>query len=208
MAEEQSPSQRVTIELPKGRDNLFLDTGVYHEATEDHVREMMGRIHFYADEHGSGNQKTFDVTGRYLCGGENQETEYSCNKFRPDPGGSPVGGCTMFTGDINGVTGGCDFWETFRGLLDPELKYARLLDRDGVYVEHRDGEGFSCFRCIFGAMLAVRPDSSGRNRFCRWFGVRVTDRACCNRHERYPVIVFKDNQAVLVEGNALTEWPS
>lgn len=195
--------QRVTIELPIGPDGLFQDTGVYNEAIEDHIRQMMAVLHFYADQFGAGDLRRFDKTGRYLCGGLNQETEYSCNKFRPDPGGSPVGNCTMFIGDINAILGGCDFWEVFRGILDAELKYAAAAayTRDGYYVEHRDGEGFGCLRCIFGANFALRPDSKGRKRFCKFFGVRVTDEACCKENKRFPAIIFKNNQAQLVDRN-------
>lgn len=190
--------QRVFIELETSSDGYAIDTGKYSEPVEDAIRAEAARLHFYADEF-SGDQESFDATGRYLCGGLNGDTPSSCSKFIPDPQGSPVGGCTAITGDINALTGGCDFWRKFGGQARPELVYPQKLAPDGIYVEHTDGEGFSCSRCMHGTTAAQKADSKGRARWCRWFGMRVTDAACCKQNARYPVIIFEAGQAKLIE---------
>lgn len=200
---EISQTDRITLKLTQSRERYFLDTGVYNEALEEIIRRTAARIAFYADEF-FGDSRLFDPTGRYLCGGHEGNTDSSCNKFLPDPGGSPVGNCTLYVGDINGVLGGCDYWIRFAGPEQPELLLCQPYPRDQGYVEHRDGEGFGCVRCIHAAE-AKRADSKGRATWCRWWGMRVTQNACCKQNMRTPAIIFKDNQAVLVEKSDLNE---
>lgn len=196
--------QRIRIDLPRDAQDFYVDTGVYDEAQEEHILEGMARTEFYADEF-VGKPNTIDKTGRYRCYLDT-DIEHSCNRFNPDPGGSPVGTCTSIEGDINGVTGGCDIWEIFRGLLDPESEPAQKLAKDGIYVEHQDGNGFGCWQCDHGQEKAIQASSKGRDRFCRMFGVRVFGYACCKRNERTPVIIFVDGQAKLIEKSGLSEF--
>jgi hypothetical protein len=198
-------ADRIRIDLPKGPDGYFIDTGLYDEDIEDHILQGMARIHFYADD-SVGHRNTLDPSGRYRCGSDMDEGR-SCNRFNPDPGGSPVGTCTTISGPINGDTGGCDYWEIFRRVLDAELNYAVKIAPDGIYVEHPDGEGFGCIRCIHGQHKALEVSNPARDRFCRMFGVRVSWYACCNKNERKPVIIFENGEAKLLAQSALTSFP-
>lgn len=187
---------RLTMQFPKGEDGGFVDTGEYDEVQEAHIRETAAALSKYADEF-YGDPGIYDPTGRYLCGGFRQDEPASCNKYRPGSADQyDSGKCVIFDGDISGNLGTCDFWERYKGLIDPELQLAMPFPRDRRYVEYPDGEGAGCQRCFWGSGLAIRPDSQGRNLFCRWYGMRVTPTACCAENDRLPKVVFENNQRV------------
>lgn len=183
---------KITIEPPLDEDGLFLDTGKYDEIQEAHTRQTAARISQYADS-GCGNPRTLDKNGRYLCGGYKGHENHGCNKFRIGEEQSP-GSCLIVEGDINPTEGSCPWWESYYA-GDAELKYARPFTKQiARYSERPGGEGYSCMRCEYGQDQAKKSDSQGRNRWCKFYGMRVEDSSCCAENDAVGDIEFSGNK--------------
>lgn len=183
-----------TINLPKDNKGRFIDTGIYDEQMEEHLRQTAMVMAFYSE-----GGRNFDPNGaHYLCGGVEGKGPGGCNKYRP--GAGTKGTCVGVQGKISGDTGSCQFWENlFNG--DHELEYPEKHKWDKVaagYGERPEkGVGFGCMRCEYGNK-AKAPDSLGRALWCGMHGCRVRENACCSKNERPGDIHFDDSQAFAV----------
>jgi hypothetical protein len=170
----RAPVRKVVI-LKRGSDGLFIQpttTGAEYEFEEAHRRMAFAEGYKYADET-TGNTRTFDPKGNYICG--------ECNKADDKPyalclfvcqDGKPLSAI-----DIDRKAGSCGYWEdTCAG--DPELKNPQKPETVAVYGVAKNGEGFGCHRCPF-ASDAIAPDSRGRKLYCGKGSFRVAWNACC-----------------------------
>jgi len=159
---KDAPIEAKVISPPRGEDGLFKDTGEYNEVQEAHLRETFASMFQYADPW-SGNPRTFDAAGNYLCGG--------CNKYDV-----PVA-CLAVTGKISGDHGSCRHWEN-PDAGDSELLFAAKISQNMADYGVTPKDGFGCKRCEFHTK-AVKADSHGRDLFCKQGAFRVFRNGCC-----------------------------
>jgi hypothetical protein len=152
---------RKVVTPVKGKDGLFEDTGKYDEISESHLRDTFAKMFQYADPW-SGDSRSFDLQGDYLC--------EDCNKYEPNA-------CLAVEGKISGDHGSCRHWEDLDA-GDAELKFAEKISKDMADYGETPREGFSCKRCEYMTQ-AKSPDSHGRSGFCKQGAFRVYGDGCC-----------------------------
>ncbi|HLJ88829.1 MAG TPA: hypothetical protein VKZ53_18565 [Candidatus Angelobacter sp.] len=144
------------------------------------VRQDAIRLRQYADKR-CGFSNLYDPAGAYLCGGRNDGSSSACNKregaeclIRIQPLSDP-----HFQS--------CMFWETVNA-GDPEARYSdkskkHMTDERIAFGATGNPLGFGCVRCDEGRHMLARPDSEGRQKWCRLIGMPVMDNACCADNE-------------------------
>jgi len=152
---------RKVLHPPRGDDGLFEDTGKYDEVVEAHLRDTFAKMFQYADSW-SGDSRVFDPRGDYLC--------EDCNKYEPSA-------CLAVTGKISGNHGSCRHWED-KDAGDSELEFAEKISKNLADYGETPNKGFGCHRCEYHSQ-AIKPDSHGRDQFCKQGAFRVFRNGCC-----------------------------
>lgn len=153
---------RVLEDLPYSSDGLFLEPKEYDEVKENH-RRLAAANHFEYADPWTGNTRTYDPMGKYVCGYCNQVEGIKCALLK------------IFR--INRKIGSCAKWEDqCKG--DTETKLNQLTSEEAAYGEAANGVGFGCARCPYGKK-ARAPDSKGRAVWCGKIAARVLQTTCC-----------------------------
>lgn len=174
---------RKIIEFPRDEDGLFIQPD---ELTPElavvieHNRQRMASKWDYADEHGCGNGRTLDLTGKYNCGGCNQENDGRCLAVYDDS--QPEAELTEPPLEVNPEIGSCGKFENIDP-GDPELAASRLPASVANYGEREGGDAdhvFGCAECPFAApsKWPVIP-SAPRPLWCGKGASTVTRISCC-----------------------------
>jgi hypothetical protein len=154
-------NKRQVIRPPRAPDGLFEDTGKYDEVEEAHLRATFSSMFQYSDPW-SGDPRSFDRAGDYLCRG--------CNKYEPSS-------CLAVEGKISGLHGSCRHWENIDA-GDSELLFAEKITKNMADYGVTPNAGFGCHRCEYHS-AAKKADSHGRSMFCKQGAFRVFPKACC-----------------------------
>jgi hypothetical protein len=153
--------ERKIISPEVGADGLFEDTGEYDEVLESHLRDTFAKMFQYADPW-AGDPRVFDKLGNYLCG--------DCNKYEPEA-------CLAVKGHIDADHGSCRHWED-KDSGDSELLFAEKITKNFADYGVTPKAGFGCRRCEYH-VEAKKPDSHGRDQFCKQGAFRVFKNGCC-----------------------------
>jgi len=166
--------RRKVISPPRDENGLFIqprDVGPEREQLE-HLNRLNFAEHFHYADETTGNTRTFDPEGNYVCGG--------CNKkaLATDGFGLDDKDCLLIPIDVDPKAGSCEHWEnTCAG--DREINLRGIISAlEAVYGIAKNGKGFGCHRCPFQEK-AFAADSRGRDRYCRKGDFRVPWNACC-----------------------------
>jgi hypothetical protein len=174
-----APPVRLVIEPPV-KDGLFVqpqmgatnEDRAQRELVEGHNRLGFANNYNYADQW-TGNTRTFDPKGNYVCGDCNKADDAACVavSYTLAPP-KPL--------KINRACGSCRHWEDLCA-GDPEIRLTltncEAVDT-AVYGVAANGQGFGCHRCPF-ASAAFQKDSRGRELYCGKGDFRTGGSACC-----------------------------
>jgi len=154
---------RKILPVKVGEDGLCVqptEVGPDREVVENHNRMRAAEHGHYADPW-TGNTRTYDPKGNYVCGECNMDAAKICLLIKREK-------------PIDEKAGSCEHWEnTCAG--DPEMSIRRINASYGVAV---NGKGFGCHRCKLQEK-AHEPDSRGRDLYCKFWDCRVLTTACC-----------------------------
>lgn len=168
---EISKVKRPIQDFPRDKAGLFIQPDELTPKLAiqiEHNRDRMAAKWEYADEF-TGNAKTFDIAGNYVCGTCNQANASECLAVQNDDGDEPL--------IIDRKSGSCGKYEIICS-GDPELRAFRLPKAIANYGVAENGEGFGCHRCPFAKKTKWR-DSRGRPLWCGYGGSTVMENACC-----------------------------
>jgi hypothetical protein len=158
----------------RDKDGLVIqpdDASAEREVVMNENRLRFANHFKFADQY-TGNTRTYDELGRYNCGRCNQEQRGACQLVYDQRSGTP-----MKLSPEALRAGSCGDWENICA-GDPEMRLAlKSLEAAGFGIAV-NGIGFSCARCPF-AQPAIRPDSRGRQGFCRLGDFTTFWTACC-----------------------------
>lgn len=177
-------TERPILEDPLDSDGHFTtpseDFDVDDEVRWAKKRLDTVRVSQYADSK-CGLPNTFDSAGAYLCGGRSDGSSSPCNKMILQSGE-----CLIRIKPISDMhLQSCAFWEV-KNSGDPEARYCpkgKLEDSRIGFGSTKNEEGFGCIRCEYGQNQMPRPDSEGRDRWCKLKGHPVERTACCEDNE-------------------------
>lgn len=139
------------------------------EVYENHQRLRAAHQLDYADPW-TGNTRTFDPRGNYVCGDCNQEDNSKCLVVVQSDGKTQI--------KVDLKAGSCAKYEK-PCAGDPEAKMSYLPIGFAGYAIAANGVGWGCARCNKQEIAAI-PDSVGRGIYCMVIDARVLRNTCCN----------------------------
>ncbi len=163
--ENAKAPKRPIQDFPRDAKGLFIqpDTLTPKLAIQiEHNRERMAKKWEYADEF-TGDTKTYDPKGNYICGDCNQAQGTKCEFVKPASINRKAGSCGKFEIICSG---------------DPELRANRMPKAVANYGVAANGEGFGCKRCPF-AKPTKWADSRNRPYWCGLGASTVMKNSCC-----------------------------
>jgi hypothetical protein len=172
-AAEKPQTLRIIVDLPKGKDGLFIQPKPETDEIKKAKREMEERLNrmMFAQVFNYGeptdfalNPQTFDEKGNYNCG--------ACNKQYEDVG------CTLISIGVDLKAGSCKYWEVRRACDRELVVHGTYSPDDAGYGVAANGEGFGCQRCPYHS-AAGEVDSQGRDQYCGKGDFKVFWNACC-----------------------------
>jgi hypothetical protein len=186
---EAQQTERLIIQLPRGKDGLFTEPSLGRtndEKAKQEMEERLNRMMFaevfkYADDI-TGNTATFHEEGDYNCG--------DCNKqYKADS-------CTGISGfAIDPEAGSCENFEIRRACDRELVLIGAATAEDWAYGVAKNGKGFGCHRCPF-QHKADEADSHGRELWCGKGAFRVPWNACCALNGAELVSEYEGNTPV------------
>jgi len=186
-ARTKHPLVRTVTTPTRGPDGLCIqpdDFSPDREKYENHQRLAAANELDYADKY-TGNPRTVDDDGDYVCGDCNKEEGGKCLRVVQSDGRTPI--------RLKLDADSCRHYEN-KCAGDPEAW--GLWSSIGLAAFARSAVGgWGCKRCPFG-VPSKRPDSVGRPLYCRKIDARVFPTACCAINGAKSVTIDKDGNSV------------
>lgn len=166
--------RRPVLDWPRNSKGLYLQPTLREyqdpafQTLEQHNRDRAAAKADYADKT-TGNARTIDEKGTYLCIDCNQQQNQACELMDMDllPGHKLIPNRDS-----------CGKWEVICA-GDAEIRFRRYSPIKLGFARLDPGHRFGCEGCPF-KVKALVPDSLGRPDWCGWWYMRVFPKACCN----------------------------